>query len=59
MSRHTGIASLPLPTGKAPSWLFARMAMLSREIVTYMVAECGARASGRPMSGRRSRPGSS
>ena len=41
MSRHTGIASLPLHTGKAPPWLFSRMAMLSREIITYMVAEHG------------------
>src|ERR671938_466875 len=43
MSRHTGIASLPLHTGKAPPWLFSRMARLSREIVSYMVAEYGAR----------------
>ena len=42
MARHTGIASLPLHTGKAPPWLFARMAMLSREILTYVVAEFGA-----------------
>ncbi|MFN2567667.1 MAG: DUF763 domain-containing protein [Gemmatimonadaceae bacterium] len=40
---HTGTASLPLHTGKAPPWLFARMAMLSREIVIYMVSEFGAR----------------
>jgi len=43
MSRHTGIASLPLHTGKAPPWLFSRMARLSREVVTYMVGEYGAR----------------
>ena len=43
MSRHTGIASLPLHTGKAPPWLFSRMARLSREIVTYMAGEYGAR----------------
>jgi hypothetical protein len=43
MSRHTGIASLPLHTGKAPPWLFSRMARLSREIVIYMVSEFGAR----------------
>ena len=43
MSRHTGLASLPLHTGKAPPWLFSRMALLSREIVTYMVTEFGAR----------------
>jgi hypothetical protein len=42
MSRHTGTASLPLHTGKAPPWLFARMALLSREIITYLVTEYGA-----------------
>lgn len=41
--RHTGIASLPLHAGKAPPWLFSRMAVLSREIITYMVAEHGSR----------------
>src|SRR5881392_2306417 len=41
MSRHTGIASLPLHTGKAPPWLFARMTRLSREIVIYLVREYG------------------
>jgi uncharacterized protein len=43
MSRHTGIASLPLHTGKAPPWLFSRMVRLSREIVIYVVREFGAR----------------
>ena len=43
MSRHTGIASLPLHTGKAPPWLFSRMARLSRESVPYMAGEYGAR----------------
>jgi hypothetical protein len=43
MNRHTGIASLPLHSGKAPPWLFSRMALLSREIITYMVSEFGAR----------------
>src|SRR5437868_14851139 len=42
MSRHTGIASLPLHTGKAPPWLFARMTRLSREIVIYLTREFGA-----------------
>jgi hypothetical protein len=42
MSRRTGIASLPLHSGKAPSWLFSRMTRLSREIVVYMVREFGA-----------------
>ena len=41
MSRHTGIASLPLHTGKAPPWLFSRMTVLSREIITYLAAEQG------------------
>src|SRR5918998_5489324 len=40
---YTGTASLPLHTGKAPPWLFSRMAMLSREIVIYVVSEYGAR----------------
>jgi uncharacterized protein len=42
MSRHTGIASLPLHTGKAPPWLFSRMVLLAREIVIYLVREFGA-----------------
>jgi len=41
--RHTGYASLPLHGGKAPAWLFGRMVRLSREIVTYLVVEFGAR----------------
>src|SRR5918998_1724461 len=40
---RTGTASLPLHTGKAPPWLFGRMAMLSREIVIYMASEFGTR----------------
>src|SRR5688500_7374302 len=39
--KHTEIASLPLHNGTAPPWLFSRMAVLSREIITYMVAEHG------------------
>ena len=42
-SRHTGVASLPLHSGKAPPWLFSRMVLLSREILTYIVTEHGAR----------------
>src|SRR5207237_1120970 len=42
MSRHTGIASLPLHTGKAPPWLFSRMTRLAREIVIYLVRQYGA-----------------
>src|SRR5919206_4080755 len=41
MPRHTGIASLPLHTGKAPPWLFARMTRLAREIVIYLASEYG------------------
>src|SRR5213592_4024769 len=43
MPRHTGYASLPLHGGKAPAWLFGRMVQLSREIVSYLVSEFGAR----------------
>ena len=43
MSRHTGTASLPLHGGKAPPWLFARMVLLAREIIIYMVSEQGPR----------------
>ena len=42
MSRHTGIASLPLHTGRAPPWLFSRMTRLAREIVIYLTREFGA-----------------
>src|SRR5215210_2966227 len=42
MPRHTGFASLPLHTGKAPPWLFSRMTVLSRELIVYMTAEFGA-----------------
>jgi uncharacterized protein len=40
---RTGTASLPLHTGKAPPWLFGRMAMLAREIVSYLASEFGTR----------------
>ena len=43
MARHTGTASLPLHSGKAPRWLFSRMVRLSREIVVYMAGELGPR----------------
>lgn len=43
MSRHTGYASLPLHTGKAPAWLFGRMVRLSREILIYLASEFHAR----------------
>ena len=38
MSR-TGLAHLPLHTGRAPPWLFQRMVPLAREIVSHVVAE--------------------
>jgi len=41
VSRHTGLASLPLHGGKAPPWLFGRMVRLSREIVIYLASEYG------------------
>ncbi len=43
MSRHTGYASLPLHSGKAPAWLFGRMVRLSREIVLYIASEYSTR----------------
>jgi hypothetical protein len=39
---RTGTANLPLHGGAAPSWLFQRMKLLSREIVLLMVSEFGA-----------------
>ncbi len=42
MGRRTGFASLPLHGGKAPAWLFARMVLLSREILAHILAEYGA-----------------
>jgi hypothetical protein len=41
-SRRTGVASLPLHTGRAPPWLFGRMVRLAREILSHLVAEYGA-----------------
>jgi len=40
---RTGYASLPLHGGKAPAWLFSRMVLLSREILTHIVEEYGSR----------------
>jgi len=40
-SRRTGIANLPLHTGKAPYWLFQRMVPLAREITIAIVSEYG------------------
>lgn len=41
VGRRTGYASLPLHGGKAPPWLFSRMTLLSREILTHVVEEYG------------------
>ncbi|HJX15118.1 MAG TPA: DUF763 domain-containing protein [Candidatus Deferrimicrobiaceae bacterium] len=40
---RTGVATLPLHYGKAPRWLFARMAALSREIILAITGEFGPR----------------
>ncbi len=37
----TGIANLPLHSGKAPQWLFKRMIALSRAIIELMAIELG------------------
>ena len=34
-----GIVNLPLHSGKAPAWLFARMTLLAREITQVLVIE--------------------
>jgi hypothetical protein len=38
---RTGVASLPLHTGRAPPWLFGRMVRLARAILAHLVAEYG------------------
>jgi uncharacterized protein len=40
-SRRTGVASLPLHSGRAPPWLFGRMVRLAREILAHVVADHG------------------
>ena len=40
-SRRTGVASLPLHSGRAPPWLFGRMVRLARAILGHLVAEYG------------------
>lgn len=37
----TGIAHLPLHTGKVPAWLFQRMKELGREIILVILADYG------------------
>ncbi|HDD44909.1 MAG TPA: DUF763 domain-containing protein, partial [Candidatus Desulfofervidus auxilii] len=39
--RKTGIAYLPLHSGKAPAWLFERMVKLAREILYLLCLEYG------------------
>ena len=41
MPQRTGSATLPLHTGRAPAWLFGRMARLAPEIVEAIVLEHG------------------
>ncbi|MDD5452827.1 MAG: DUF763 domain-containing protein [Candidatus Bipolaricaulis sp.] len=41
MVGHTGTVDLPLHGGHAPRWLFARMVLLSREIVLALADEFG------------------
>src|SRR5918992_1296044 len=41
MSRRTGLAHLPLHSGKAPPWLFSRMTRLARAISVHIVADRG------------------
>jgi hypothetical protein len=50
IGKRTGYASLPLHGGKAPSWLFSRMVLLSREVLTHIVEEYGPREVLRRMS---------
>src|SRR6187455_3228762 len=44
MPRRTGSATLPLHGGRAPAWLFGRMAKLAPAIVEAIVIEHGRRA---------------
>lgn len=39
--RKTGIANLPLHSGKAPPWLFKRMTALAQSIIELMIIELG------------------
>src|SRR6267142_4123186 len=41
MAQRTGSATLPLHTGRAPKWLFERMAQLTPEIAEVVVLEHG------------------
>ncbi len=37
----TGVCNLPLHHGKIPPWLFQRMALLSRQIILFIIEEVG------------------
>ncbi len=39
--KRSGIAELPLHSGRAPPWLFKRMVKLSRAVVDYIIYEYG------------------
>ncbi|MEW6360300.1 MAG: DUF763 domain-containing protein [Planctomycetota bacterium] len=39
--KRTGVANLPLHSGKAPAWLFGRMKKLAREVTLWIVEEFG------------------
>ncbi|MFQ5683555.1 MAG: DUF763 domain-containing protein [Candidatus Binatia bacterium] len=41
MTQRTGIAYLPLHSGRAPAWLFQRMVRLGREIVRLIIEDHG------------------
>src|ERR687895_365944 len=41
MSRRSGFATLPLHSGRAPTWLFGRMTRLAREISIHVVPDRG------------------
>ncbi len=44
MAQRTGTATLPLHTGRAPRWLFQRMAALARGLTEAIVVEQGPKA---------------
>jgi len=47
---RTGVALLPLHSGKAPAWLFQRMKRLSAEITSILIDAGGAAAMLRRLS---------
>lgn len=48
--KRTGIANLPLHSGKVPRWLFERMTLLAREVCLVLVEEFGSEELLRRMS---------